>query len=353
MAELDAPEVVAELEQKRAMVEQATAIRGRSSAAVKVAEAQVLASEARLNEAQAGIKRAGADYNRWQSEHTRIEQLFRERAQTGSLLDETRMKLQAAESAREEADAHVKTAQAAVALNKAMLDQAQADITVNNAAISIARSDAQRVAALLNYTQIVAPFDGVVTRRNVDTGHLTVPGAQGEPLFIVARADIVTVSLGVPELFAAAVDIGDPARIRLQAMPGQTIEGKVSRTAYALDSRSRTLRTEIDLPNTDGKLHPGLYAHAVITLDERKDPLTLPTSAIGRDGPQAFCMAVREGRTVKLPIELGLSDGTRAEILSGLNGDETVVKTYSPSLAEGQPVLSMEPARSTVTKSKP
>ena len=240
-----------------------------------------------------------------------------------------------------------------MALSKASLDQSHADVSVHDAEVSVARSDCRRVEALLNYTQIVAPFDGVVIRRNVDTGHLTVPGAVGEPLFIVARSDIVTVSLGVPELYAAAVDIGDAASIRLQAIPGRTIEGKVSRTAYALDSKSRTLRTEIDLPNTDGKLHPGLYAHALIVVDERKDPITLPVSAIARDGQQPFCMGVREGRIVRLPIEVGLSDGNRAEILSGLAGDEVVIKTNSSSLAEGQPVLSTEPASAAAAKAKP
>ena len=82
--------------------------------------------------------------------------------------------------------------------------------------------------------------NGVVTSRNVDTGHLTVAGAQGEPLFIVARSDIVTVTVGVPEMYAAAVDPGDPAVIRLQAIPGKPLDGKVSRTAYALESKSHT-----------------------------------------------------------------------------------------------------------------
>jgi hypothetical protein len=165
-----------------------------------------------------------------------------------------------------------------VTLSRASLDRARSDVVAAEAGISVARSDARRAEALLGYTRIVAPFDGVVTRRNVDAGHLTVPGGQGEPLFIVARSDLVTVTVGVPELFAAAVDPGDSARVRLQAIPGRTFEGKVTRTAYALDTKSRTLRVEIDLPNPVGKLHPGLYAYATIILDEHRDALTLPAS---------------------------------------------------------------------------
>jgi RND family efflux transporter MFP subunit len=268
----------------------------------------------------------------------RVEQLFRERAQTGSLLDETRSKLRAAESAREEIDAKVKTAQAAIAQGRAALDKARADVVASKAGVAVARADARRVEALLGYTKIVAPFDGVVIRRNVDTGDLTVAGPQGEPLFVVSRSDVVTVTVGVPELFAAAVGPGDRAEIRLQALPGRTIEGQVTRTAYALDPKSRTLRTEIDLPNPDGTLHPGLYAHVTIVAEERPSAMTLPTTAVIREGEKTSCVVVREGKAHRRPIAIGLNDGTRVEILSGLEGDEAAVKANAASLADGQPV---------------
>ncbi len=160
----------------------------------------------------------------------------------------------------------------------------------------------------------------------------------------MARSDVVTVTVGVPEMYAASVDPGDPAVIRLQALPGRPFEGKVTRTAYALESKSRTLRTEIDLPNPDGKLHPGLYAYVSLALDEHKDVLTVPSTAVGRDGAKAFCVGVRGGKAVRLAIEAGLNDGTKTEILSGLNEDQVVVKTYAPSLTDGQPLEAAEPA---------
>jgi RND family efflux transporter MFP subunit len=157
----------------------------------------------------------------------------------------------------------------------------------------------------------------------------------------------------VPELFTAGVDPGDVARVRLQAIPGRTFEGKVTRTAYALDTKSRTLRVEIDLPNPDGKLHPGLYAYATIVLDEHRDALTLPASAVGRDGTKAFCMGVREGHAVRLPVEVGIGDGTRVEILSGLDGGEAVVKVNAASLTDGQSVELVEPATPQASGPKP
>ncbi len=352
MAELDVPEAEAEAEQKRAMLGQAEARRSQAEAAVKVCQADVAAADAKLVEARAGMKRVEAELARWQSEFARVEQLFRERAQTGSLVDETRSKLRGAEAMREEVEAKVTTAQATVAQTKAALEKSHADVAAATAGIEVARADDRGAAALLAYNRIVAPYDGVVTRRNLDTGHLTVPGGQGEPLFVVARSDLVTIVVSVPELFAAAVEPGDRALIRLQSIPGRTIEGKVTRTAYALDAKSRTLRAEIDLPNPDGRLHPGLYAYASIVAEDHPDALTLPTSAIGRDGDKAFCVVVREGLAARRPIEVGFVDGTSTEVISGLRGDESIVKTGIASLADGQPVEASQPAIPTPAQPK-
>ena len=343
MAELDVPEAEAEAEQKRAMLEQAQARRVQAEAAVEVAQADILAADAKLVESRAGMKRVEADLSRWQAEFARVEQLFRERAQTGSLVDETRSKLRGSEAMREEFEAQVKTAMAAIAQATAALDKARADLAAAGSGIAVARSDVRGAEALLAYNRIVAPYDGVVTRRNLDTGHLTVPGGQGEPLFVVARSDLVTVVVAVPELFAAAVEPGDRALIKLQAIPGKTFEGKVTRTAYALDAKSRTLRAEIDLPNPDGKLHPGLYAYASIVAEEHPDVLTVPSSAVGRDGEKAFCFVVRDGHAARCPIEVGLVNGTSTEVVSGLRGDEDIVKAGVASLADGQPVETTKP----------
>jgi RND family efflux transporter MFP subunit len=353
LAELDVPETEAEAETKQAEIRQAEARHAQAEAMVKVARADLDGAEARLAEVQAGIKRAGADLARWQAEYARIEQLFRERAQTGTLLDETRSKLRASEAAREEINAQVKTAEAAVTQVRASQEKARTDVVAAEAGIAVARAEARRVAALLGYTRIVAPYDGVVIRRHVDTGALTVPGPQGVPLFVVAHTDLVTAAVGVPELYAAEVNPGDRALIRLQALPGRTFEGKVTRTADSLDARSRTLRVEIDLPNPEGTLHPGFYAYATIIVDERPDVLTLPATAIVREGEKASCIVVRGGRAARQPIEVGLSDGTRVEVRSGLKGDEGVVKANGGSLVEGQPVEPIEPANPPAPGIKP
>lgn len=343
LAELDVPEMVAERAQKQAMVEQAEADRAQAEAAVAVAEAGIASARARQDEVRASIRRTDADVARWRAEYERIAQLVRESAVTGSLRDETRSKLQAAEAARDEAQAQARSAESAVAEAEAALAKARADVTAAAARVDVARAEARRVEALLSYTRITSPFDGVVTRRGVDTGHLTVPGGAGEPLFVVARTDRVRVSVGVPETDAPSVEPGDPATVRVQALGGRAFEGAVARTSYALDAATRTLRAEVDLANPDGLLRPGLYAYATLVADDHPDTLTIPRAALVREGGRSFCVVVADGRARRLPIQVGLADATRVEVLSGLDGGESVVAAHAESLADGQPVAVAEP----------
>ncbi len=206
---------------------------------------------------------------------------------------------------------------------------------------------------ILGYTKIQAPFDGIVTRRNVDTGQLTQPGATGEPLFIVARSDVVTITVDVPEAFAPALNPGDRAEVKLQAMKGRTVAGKVSRISWALDPKTRTIRAEIDLPNPGGTLLPGLYAYATVIVEEHPDVLTVPTTAVVQEKDSSYCVAIVGGKAVRRPIEIGLNDGTRTEVVSGLEGGEAVVKANAASLTDGQPVDVVAPANPPAAGAKP
>jgi HlyD family secretion protein len=343
LAELRMPETEADLKHKRAMIAQAQSERKQDEAMVEVSRSGIASAEAKVTEIQAGIRRCDADVARWRSEFTRIEQLFRERAQTGSLLDETRNKVKAAEATQEEVRAQVKSAQAAVTEAKARLDKARADVQTAISHIEVARFEAEHAEAMASYTKILAPFDGVVTRRGVDTGHLTTPGASGELLFTVARSDIVTITVGIPETDAPFVNPGDRARVRLQALEGRIFEGTVTRTAWALDTTTRTLRTEIDLRNVDDLLRPGLYAYATIIAEEHKDALTVPAAAIVRDGETSYCLTVADGRAKRREVTPGIVDGKRTEIVAGLDGEERVVEGNVASLTEGQPVAENKP----------
>ncbi len=344
IAELSVPELEADVQQKKAAVDQAIARRKLAGAAVKVAEANVAGAEAKLTEVRAGIKRAEADLVRWQAEFKRVEQLFKERAQTGSLLDETSNKLHAAEATRDEVTAQIASAEVAVIQARASLEQAHSDLGASAAAIEVARAETRHAGALLGFARIEAPFDGIIIQRNVDTGDLTQPGADQPPLFVIARSDIVTIWVAIPEIFAPAVNPGDRAEVKLQAIPGQIIEGKVTRISWALDPRVRTLRAEIDIPNPEAKLQPGLYANATIIAEEHPDVLTLPITAVVNEQGKDHCVVVVDGKAVHRPIRIGISDGTRTEVVSGIVGGDAVVKANAASLADGQPVQAIEPA---------
>jgi HlyD family secretion protein len=344
LAELSVPEMEVDLLQKRAAADQAVAKHKLAGAAVRVAEANLAGAQAKLGEVQAGIPRAQANLALWKAQYRRVQQLFDEKAQTGSLLDETQNSFRSSEATLKEVQAQVKTAEVALVQSQAALESAHADVGAAAAAIEVAKQDARHAEALLGYAKIEAPFDGIVTRRNVNTGDLTKPGADQPPLFIVAQSDIVTIRVDVPEAFAVEVEPGDRVEVKLQEMKGKTIQGKVTRTSWAVDTKVRTIRVEIDIPNPGNKLLPGLYAYATVIVEEHPDVLTVPTTAVVNEKDKSYCVAVVDGKAARCPIELGLNDGTRTEIVSGLNGGETVVKANPTSLTDGQPVRIEQPA---------
>ncbi|WP_168221691.1 efflux RND transporter periplasmic adaptor subunit [Aquisphaera giovannonii] len=352
MAEIRVPEIEADLKQKRALVQESEAEVKQAEAAVGVALAGVEAAEAKAMEMQAGVRRAESEVARWHAEFARVEQLAQERALTGTLLDETRSKLEAAEAGRDEVKAKVRSSVAAVAEAKALLEKARADARSAATHVEVARFEAERAQAMETYTRIVAPYDGVVTRRRTDTGQLTTPGSAAEPLFIVARTGIATISVGVPEADAPRVEVGDEAVIRLLALEDRKFQGKVTRTSWALEPSTRTLAAEIDIPDPEGVLRPGLYAYATIVVEEHKAALTVPATSVVKEGGKAYCVTVADRKAARREVKTGLNDGKRVEILSGLGEGDRVVEANAASLADGQPVEVAEPPAAASSRPK-
>jgi RND family efflux transporter MFP subunit len=170
---------------------------------------------------------------------------------------------------------------------------------------------------MLDYAQIKAPYDGVVTQRNVNTGDFVQPAGMGgarRPLFVVMQTDPVRVFINVPGVDAPWIKDGDPVFLMLQGAGGRPFEGKVTRTARSLAPRERTLRTEIDLPNADGKLLPGMYAQATITV-QHPNVWTLPVGAIRTEGESTFCFRMVDGKAVRTPVQVGLTGEGIVEVL--------------------------------------
>ena len=157
----------------------------------------------------------------------------------------------------------------------------------------------------------------------------------------------------MPEAFAAEVNPGDRAVVKLQELKGKIVEGKVTRISWAIDPKTRTIRVEIDIPNPGAKLQPGLYAYATVIAEEHTEVLTLPVTAVVSEKGKDYCVVIVAGKAVRRPIQVGLNDGMRIEVVSGLDGHEAVVKANASSLADGQPVDAVDPANPSSSRRNP
>ncbi len=266
LAELSVPEIQAEHRQKALLVAQAEAEVALARRALQTAEASLVLATAQVEEAEAGIKRARANDERWKTEYERLEKLWQGKVIDKQLRDQGMHRLEIAKAGLVEAEAKVKAAKAARDANAAKRDMVQGEIRVAMAREEVARAEVKRVDTLRQYARILAPFDGVIARRSAETGALVGPGDRdkAEPLFVLARIDAVRISIGVPETSVPFVTTDTRVSIRFPAFKGKEVEAKVTRLAGALDPDTRTLRAEIDLPNVDGKLLPGMFAVVVI-----------------------------------------------------------------------------------------
>ncbi len=347
LAELDMPELTAEFRQKQALVAQAAAEVTQSSATIKVAQSARTSADAMLTETRASVERAEAMYERWKSEFERVKELVEKKAVTQKVADETEQQFKAADAARREIAAKIKSAQAKLSESDAAIEKTEADLVAAQSKLKVAEADEQRTQALLGYAVLRAPFDGVVTERHLDTGHLVQPGssAGGKPLFVVVRADSVRIFLDVPEADAGFIVSGSPAKLKVPALSAATFDGEVTRTSWTLQTTSRTLRSEIDVPNPEGRLRPGMYATAEIEVARRPDVLALPKAAILKSGTDSFVLSITaENKIAKLPIQTGIIAGADVEIVSGLTGDEQLIGANLAAYKEGQAVEIVVPS---------
>lgn len=350
LVEISIPEMHDDLAQKDALVRQSEAELKQAEVSIVGAKAAVRSAEAHVAQSEAGIVRTDAEYQRWDAEFKRIKDLADKRAVTEKLVDETRSQLQAAEAAKRESAAAVLSAKANLDEAAVQVQKAEADLGAASARLSVAKANLARTKTLLDYTVIKAPFAGVVTRRLVNTGHYVSPpgGPTSQPLLVVCRTDIVRIFVDVPELEAERVNSGkdgDKAEVRVQALGNRAFSALVTRSSWSLDPSNRSLRTEIDIPNADGVLRPGMYATAAIILEQRPDVVVLPVAAVVREGPDAFCCRVVSGKVERHKIEVGLRSGAEIEIRSGLSPDQEVVLANAAALKPGQAVEVVTPEK--------
>jgi RND family efflux transporter MFP subunit len=212
--------------------------------------------------------------------------------------------------------------------------------------LAAADANVRRLEELESFKNVYAPFSGVLTRRNVDPGALINSGAgvAGKELFDIALVDPLRVYVSVPQAYAPNIKVGMKANVTLQEFPGQKFLGTVARTADAIDPATRTLNTEVDVPNKDGKLLPGSFGQVHFATGTSVPRITIPVNAMlfRAEGPQVA--VVDKDSTVHLrPISIGRDFGATLEILGGLDVTDRIVINPSDSLEEGQQVRVAKP----------
>ncbi len=226
-----------------------------------------------------------------------------------------------------------------------------------------AQAAVHTLETMVGYTQIVAPFDGIITGRFADPGALIragggdigvnetsaliSPGATegggghrtgGGPILTIAKVDKLRVYVYVPGKWCRYIRRGTPAILRFDEVPGLVLTSSVARYAGSLDLTTRTMLTEIDIDNRDGVLYPRMYARVALELVSHPHALRLPISAVSGEGASAAVFLVRNGRLVKETVATGLNNGSYVEITSGLGPGDLVAATFSDDLKNGEKV---------------
>jgi len=264
---------------------------------------------------------------------------------------EVDQELMQARAARDQAESQLKLAKSSAkrweslqkmdAVSQQETDERTSSFAQGEANLAAATANVRRLEQLESFKHLYAPFAGVVIRRNVDVGALINAGNSGanQELFVVAQTDPIRIYVDVPETYSPSIKPGVRAEIQVPELVGEHFTGNVVRTAQAIDPATRTLRTEIDVPNPKGRLLPGSYAQVHFALKEQVQRYTLPINALlfRAEGPRAAVVG-HDQKVALRPVVIGRDFGTSVEVLNGIQPDELVVLSPSDSLEDGQQV---------------
>jgi RND family efflux transporter MFP subunit len=367
LATLFVPELVEDFETKKATVKLDEERVELAKKLVEVADADVKAAKAKLDEAKAILAKFQSEVDRWATEVKRLDHEVKRGVVDPQILLESTNQWRSATAARDAAVATIAKAEADLLSREATLAKAKVDVKVAEADLLVATSDAKRIEAWVGYITLPAPYDGVVVARNANTQDFVyptggdptanvrapylAPGGKGAPIYVVDRTDIVRIFVDIPERDANYVHVGTKATVLAQAYRDEPIEGSVTRTSWALNITSRTLRAEIDLPNPGSQLLPGMYAYAKVII-ERPGVKALPVAALTHSGEKTFCWTYRDGKAVRTEVRTGVSDGDWIEVTNlqkpsaspiedpwtPVTGSEKVILGDLSILSDGGPV---------------
>lgn len=273
-------------------------------------DAQLAQARAQLGQAQAAVKQVMAQRDYSRSNNTRFESLADQKLVSKSQVEQT---------------------QAQASTDEANVTAAQANVTAQQANV-------RRLVETQGFARVVAPFAGTITTRTVERGDLVTEGT-GTALYTLVVTDPVRVLVEVPQNVAPSVRTGVEAVLTLREFPGRKFTGKITRAAGALDPDLHTMTTEIQVPNPDGTLLPGMYVQAELTLTVPHHVVEIPATALYNDAQGLRVVVVDAQQKAHFaPITIERDTGATLQVATGLGGDERVVKIAVPELTEGDPL---------------
>ncbi|MGQ9635714.1 MAG: efflux RND transporter periplasmic adaptor subunit [Bryobacteraceae bacterium] len=308
LAEIDSPELEQQIRE--------------AEAALRRSQSTLRQTEAALGQARANLGLAEITAKRWQT-----------------LVDKGVLSKQDGDEKQSVFDVR----RADVAAAEANVQAARENIVANQAAL-------QRLRELQAFRQVHAPFSGVITARNVDVGALVSSGSSTaiREMFRLAQSDVLRVFVNVPQSESPAIRPGLACSVEVEEYRSRRFPGKVSRTAGSLDPASRTLLTEVRIPNPDGALLPGMYATVHFLLRRQNPPLLIPSAAFRNTGKGPVVAVLAEGAVVRfVPVKLGRDFGAQIEVAEGLRPAQRIITNLTDEVREGvkvRPIAAAKPA---------
>jgi len=305
---------------------------GQLIAVLEIPELQdeVQTAEASVSKSQEEIRRAQADLERAQSAHEVAHLAYSRLAD----VSKTRPGL-VAQQEIDDALGRDRVEEAQVATAKASLSAAEQQLRV-------AQADREKVRTLFAYAQIKAPFTGVVTKRYADTGSMIQTGissqTQSMPLVTLAQENLLRLVIPVPESAVSKIRLGSRVEVTVSEL-GKKFEGKVARFADQVELSTRTMHTEVDVPNPTGELVPGMYAGALLVLNDERNALAVPVQALVRTEDSVSVLLIdKQNKLEERSVKTGIEAPDQVEILSGLQEGDLVVVGNRSQLQPGMAV---------------
>lgn len=347
LASLNIPEMAKQVDVIQARIRRLQAEERRAVAGVSLAEASVKAATAMLQQSKSQAAMEEATLKAVSAESDRMKDLVGRGSSEPRLLDEATRRKEAASASRQGAMSAIISAEANVVVAESKQVAAQADVDVARAETAIAKAELEELQVMMNYAQLKAPFAGVVTERTINPGDLVSSGNgshSASPLFTISQIDKVRCQFSIPERDAAFVRRGDKITLTFPSFAGEQFKTVVTRTNQSLDRETRTMLVEAEIANADGKLLPGMFGQATLSLQAPATVSVLPSRAVRFDGKGAAkVFVILDDNTVAVKEIQILSDDGQVLQVAGVEPGQRVIDAHLQRFSDGQQVHVLNP----------